>query len=141
MKRIFTLLLCLALFVSCMTVSAGANSDITVEYLEGGGYIVTHMAKTRETETAHKTSTYFSACNIPVFTATVSARFSCTEGEEAEATDSQVRVAVFEDSARFIDKTAVCDGNQVYSYVYVDYLGITRVLSPQITCDQYGNLS
>ncbi len=141
MRKIITFLLCLTLFVSCMTFSAGANSGITVEYLDDGAYVVTQMSHSNETDTAHKTSTYYSACNVPVFTATLSARFTYTEGVGAEAAYSKVRVAVFEDTAVYIDKTAVCDGNQAYGYIYVDYLGLTRVLSPKISCDEYGKLS
>lgn len=144
MKRFIVLLLSVVLFASCFSFGAGANSGISVEFLENGAYIVTQITYSIEeldTKAAHKTSTYYSACNIPVFTATVTGKFAPAPNGDMEATYSKVRVAVFEDSAEFIYKMSECDGNEVYSYSYIEYLGITRVLSPKLTCDKYGNLS
>ena len=149
MKRFISVILVFILIVSCsIAVSAeqiAAEPKTEIEYFEDGSYTVTVLEESnslaRAGKSGKKTKTYYTASNEPVFSVTVTGTFSYTSGVSAEATGSSVVVSLYKDAANFVSKSATYRNATAYGSGTVSYLGFTRAMSTNITCDIYGNLS
>ena len=146
MRRFTAFLLCVMLLMSCLTIAVSADTTTTtVEYFEDGSYIVTELTVSnplaRATKTGSKASTYYHSNGSKIFTTTVTGTFSYTSGVSVKATSGSVNVVIHNSSASFVDKFASVSGNSVYGYGCVLYLNAKRSLSPNVTCDKYGNIT
>lgn len=145
MKKIISVLACLALLISCFSFGVSATEAKTVEYLEDGSYIVTEFQcsnpNARTATNGAKVSTYYTSSNKAVFSVTLTGYFTYTKGVSAKATSANVVVSIYDDTAEYISKSSSTSGATAYGAGTVSYLGYAKTLSLQITCDVNGNLS
>lgn len=150
MKRIVSIFLVLALLISSVTFSVSAEqvtekTKTTVEYYSDGSYSVTILEETnslaRTAKSGKKSKIYYTASDVPIFSVNLTGTFSYTYGVSAEATGSSVVVSLYDDNAVFVTKSATYRNATAYGSGTVSYLGLTRAMSTNITCDIYGNLS
>lgn len=148
MKRLVAIFLSLFMIVSCCVVyvsAGGTNIVSTTEYFDDGSYVVSEIVQSnslvRTTKSGTKTSTYYLSTGVAVFAVKLTGTFSYTYGESAKATSASVIVTTYSDDAVYKSKFATYQNATCYGSGTVSYLGYTKTLTPQLTCDIYGNLS
>lgn len=149
MKRFVSVILVLMLIIACSIAVSADQIDIEpkteIEYFADGSYTITVLEETnslaRAAKSGQKTKTYYTSNDEPVFSVTVTGTFSYTYGVSAAATKSSGVVTLYMDEASLVSKSATYRNATAYASGTVSYLGLTRAMTVDISCDKYGNLS
>lgn len=150
MKKILSLILVLALFVSVLSlgVSAQEPKDIlisrTEETLDNGDVVIIELYENamqpRTGKNGYKVYTYTSGGKT-IWTLTVDGSFTYTYGVSSEATGAKATVRLYDSNAKYVSRNAYTSGNTATATGTVAYNGISVTRSVSISCDRYGNLS
>ncbi|WP_369297067.1 hypothetical protein [uncultured Neglectibacter sp.] len=151
MKKLLSILLCICLLGTFLTVSAAAQEEVpqapktTIEYFSNGDYFITVVTQDapvgRSTDTSgSKTGTYYTASGTAVWDVTVYGTFSYTRGVTSTANSASATVYIADSSAKFISKNAYTSGASAYATATVSYKSLSTTKTVVLTCDKYGNL-
>lgn len=156
MKKAVSLILCVIMMFSVMSVSAFASDETvvseTVTYLDDGSYMVTVLTESENllsratsTKTGSKTTTLYNSDSEAVVQLKLTGTFSYT-GSSASCTASSVSYTVYDSSWKVTSSTASKSGNKaIGDFVSKHYVLLIPVQTIEttitITCSNSGTLS
>lgn len=151
MKKGISVLLCLILIFSVLSVSASAQEpeDILlsreVEVLENGDQVVTEIylsaVQPMTGISGNAKRTYRTASGKEMWAVIVKGTFNFTFGVSSEATSAEAIVELYDDGCKFVSKNAYTSGNTATATGTVNYYGSISNGSVSLSCSIYGNLS
>lgn len=150
MKRLFAVLVTCALLLCLLPITAYASETSTeITYFEDGSYIVTsieHRTSRMLTKVSSKTSTYYSADDVPQFKVTITGEF-LYDGTTVTCTYASGNTTIYEPSgwSKVTERTRLSGNTATHTTTFNNLLfGIvvdTFDFSVTITCDENGNIS
>lgn len=155
MKRIMSMLLCILLISSCLTlpVNAAENSNVneqiivsqTIEYVGNDCYYIETIyvpsvqPYDAYTKTGTKTAAYVVA-GTTIYSVSVTGTFYF-DGSTSNAMSASGSVATYVENATIKSCDAHTSGNSAVATGSVVYLGFTLQKTVTLSCDKDGNLS
>lgn len=151
MKKVISVLLCVVMVFSVLSVSASAQGpeDILlsreVEVLENGDTITTEVylnaVQPLTGISGYTSKIYSNAFGKDMWAIIVNGTFDFTFGVSSKATKAEAIVEIYDDGCKFVSKNAYTSGNTATATGSVNYYGSISHGSVSLSCSIYGNLS
>lgn len=151
MRKIFSIVLCVALLLSLFTfnVFAQDQEDILLssetEILETGGYAIKEVylnyIQPLTGISGYATKTYYTGSGKAMWSIRVNGTFTYTYGVSSSATAAEAVVTIHDSSCTLLSKTASKKNNVATATAMVQHSHVVTPGTISLTCDIYGKLS